>query len=285
LIKNENIEIDFLDMNLGCPLDIICQTGAGARLMQRDHNLRDAIKGMGKNLSCPITVKIRTGWDENKPFAHNLVPKIQQWSMGNVGAVMVHGRSRLQRYSKLADWDYIQTVAQSQSSDAETLPIIGNGDIFSYVDYEEKVLGHDALSPTAMIGRGALIKPWLPIEIKERRHWDISATERLDILKDFVSFGLEHWGSDALGVNSTRRFLLEWLSFLYRYVPVGLLEVRSIPQQMNQRPPRYMCGRSDLETLMMSNNPADWIRISEMLLGPVREGFDFQPKHKANSYK
>eukprot|EP00557_Chaetoceros_sp_GSL56_P012320 CAMPEP_0176477360 /NCGR_PEP_ID=MMETSP0200_2-20121128/579_1 /TAXON_ID=947934 /ORGANISM="Chaetoceros sp., Strain GSL56" /LENGTH=693 /DNA_ID=CAMNT_0017873161 /DNA_START=267 /DNA_END=2348 /DNA_ORIENTATION=- len=285
LIKNENIEIDFLDMNLGCPIDVICKTGAGARLMQRDHNLRDAIKGMGKHLSCPITVKIRTGWDENKPFAHNLVPKIQKWAMGNVGAVMVHGRSRLQRYSKLADWDYIQKVANSQSCDLERLPIIGNGDIFSYVDYEEKVLGHEALSPTAMIGRGALIKPWLPTEIKERRHWDISATERLDILKDFVSFGLEHWGSDTHGVNTTRRFLLEWLSFLCRYVPVGLLEESSIPQQMNQRPPRFMCGRSDLETLMMSGNSADWIKISEMLLGPVGEGFEFQPKHKATSYK
>ena len=285
VIKNEELDIDFLDMNLGCPIDVICKTGAGAKLMQRDRSLRDALEGMSKNLSIPITVKIRTGWDEKKPFAHKLVPKIQRWGMGSVGCVMLHGRSRLQRYSKLADWDYIQTVADSQSSEIEKLPIIGNGDIFSYVDYEEKVLGHPSLSPTAMIGRGALIKPWLPTEIKERRHWDISATERLDMLKDFVKFGLEHWGSDTHGVNSTRRFLLEWLSFLCRYIPVGLLEARSIPQSMNQRPPKFICGRSDLETLMMSDNYADWIKISEMLLGKVREGFDFEPKHKAKSYK
>lgn len=80
---------------------------------------------------------------------------------------------------------------------------------------------------------------------------------------------------------NTRRFLLEWLSFLHRYVPVGLLE--QVPQHMNDRPPRYV-GRNDLETLFASNSADDWVRISEMLLGPVPDGFRFLPKHRANSY-
>jgi tRNA-dihydrouridine synthase 3 len=192
------------------------------------------------------------------------------------------------------------------------IPIIGNGDIFSFSEYEEKV-AREGINATAMLARGALVKPWLPTEIKERRHWDISASERLDLLKDYVKFGLEHWGSDQKGVNSTRRFLLEWLSFLHRYVPVGLLEV--VPQAMNERPPLNMvsvksmvffferscilklefltlaifcyiqCGRNDLETLMLSSNCADWVKITEMLLGPVPEDFKFDPKHKANGYK
>ena len=111
----------------------------------------------------------------------------------------MHGRSRLQRYKLDANWDYISQVANSQSNEIPQVPIIGNGDIFSYTEYKEKVLAHDNLSQTAMLGRGALIKPWLPTEIKEKRDWDISASERLDILKDFVKNGLEHWGSDQQG--------------------------------------------------------------------------------------
>lgn len=195
---------------------------------------------------------------------------------------MIHGRSRLQRYSKEANWEYISLVARSQVASLPPLPVIGNGDIASYADYEVKVLRAEGVVPCAMPARGALIKPWLPTEIKERRHWDISAGERLDVLRDFVRFGLEHWGTDQRGVNNCRRFLLEWLSFLHRYVPVGLLE-QSEPQRMNQRPPRFLCGRSDLETLFLSDQCADWVKISEMLFGRVLADFLFEPKHKANS--
>ncbi|KAG7351078.1 tRNA-dihydrouridine synthase B [Nitzschia inconspicua] len=275
-------DVDFVDLNLGCPLDLLCNKGAGAALMMREHKLKGALEGMSANMSCSITVKMRTGWDMNKPFAHQLVPKIQSWGIDGLAAVMIHGRSRLQRYKSEANWEYISSVQRSASSEHPMIPVIGNGDIFSYAEYEEKVLGHPNLSQTAMLGRGALIKPWLPREIKEKRNIDISASERLDILKSFVRYGLEHWGSDQQGVNNTRRFLLEWLSFLHRYVPVGLLEV--LPQKMNQRPPPHMMGRNDLETLFMSPLCSDWIKISEMVLGPVPEDFQFEPKHKANSY-
>lgn len=177
----------------------------------------------------------------------------------------------------MADWSYINEVVQS----AAPLPVYGNGDILSYDDYKSALETCPDLAGV-MIGRGGLIKPWIFTEIKEKRIWDISSSERFDILKRFTNYGLEHWGSDNKGVENTRRFMLEWLSFLYRYVPVGLLE--HPPQKVNERPPSYI-GRNDLETLMASSSAADWIKISEMLLGPVPESFHFLPKHKANSYK
>lgn len=88
------------------------------------------------------------------------------------------------------------------------------------------------------------------------------------MLRDYVRFGLEHWGSDFQGVETTRRFLLEFLSFTYRYIPAGLLEV--LPQRINERPLPFV-GRNDLETLMASPEPDDWIKIRYRACMQIRE--------------
>lgn len=77
-----------------------------------------------------------------------------------------------------------------------------------------------------------------------------------------------------------RRFLLEWLSFLHRYIPVGLLETGCTAAHLNWRNPGFR-GRSRLEGLLGSDDPRDWVAISEMLLGPPPPDFVFAPKHKA----
>lgn len=99
----------------------------------------------------------------------------------------------------------------------------------------------------------------------------------------FSNYGLEHWGSDAQGVSTTRKFLLEWLSFLHRYVPVGIIE-HGAPQKMHQRPPNNFFGRDDLETWLSSPDSKEWVRMSAMFLGNVPDDYEFTPKHKSNSY-
>uniref|UniRef100_A0A8C1CNP7 tRNA-dihydrouridine(47) synthase [NAD(P)(+)] n=1 Tax=Cyprinus carpio carpio TaxID=630221 RepID=A0A8C1CNP7_CYPCA len=271
-LLNQNIDVDFVDINSGCPIDLVYKKGGGCGLMTRTSKFEQIVRGMNSVLDVPLTVKIRTGVQQNCNIAHKLIPEMKKWG---VSLVTLHGRSREQRYTKSADWEYIDTCSKL----AAPVPLFGNGDILTY---EDAMKARETGVSGIMVARGALIKPWLFTEIKENRHWDISSGERLDILRDFTNYGLEHWGSDTQGVEKTRSFLLEWLSFLCRYIPVGLLE--RIPQKINERPPFYM-GRDYMESLMASQHVDDWIHISEMLLGPVPKNFSFLPKHKANAYK
>lgn len=275
-ILTENYEVDYIDLNIGCPIDLIYNQGGGSALIRRPNVLETIVRSCSALLQDkPFTVKTRTGIYANKSVAHELIPKIEQWG---AAAVTIHGRSREQRYTKNADWNYIEKCAAS----VKEMPVIGNGDILSLDDYQHAREVAPHLS-SVMIGRGALIKPWLFKEIKEGKSIDISCKERFEMLQKYVNYGLEHWGSDTKGIETVRRFLLEWQSFLYRYVPYGILA--NPPQKIQQRPENdsYL-GRDDLETLMTSNKSSDWIKISEMFLGKVPEGFSFMPKHKANAY-
>eukprot|EP00475_Leptophrys_vorax_P032206 TRINITY_DN4952_c0_g1_i5.p1 TRINITY_DN4952_c0_g1~~TRINITY_DN4952_c0_g1_i5.p1 ORF type:complete len:542 (+),score=99.16 TRINITY_DN4952_c0_g1_i5:252-1877(+) len=281
--------VNFIDLNVGCPIDQVCKRGLGAGMLQKPNRMLECVRGMVGTSKIPITVKIRTGYSENKRLTCSLIPKLA--SCG-ISALTVHGRTREQRYTRLADYDYLGDCAIECAK--QKLPFFANGDIFTMRQYFSSL---DLLRSRAedmefhnypsglMIARGALIKPWIFTEIKERRDWDISSRERFELLQSFVNNGLEHWGSDDLGVEHTRRFLLEWLSFFCRYVPLGVMETLPGDQQvqMNWRPPPFV-GRDDLETLMSSPLVSDWIKISEMLLGPVRKNFEFVPKHKANAY-
>ncbi|KAH9988117.1 FMN-linked oxidoreductase [Russula compacta] len=275
--------IDFMDLNCGCPIDLVFRTGSGSALLDAAGKLGKILIGMNRALGeIPLTIKLRTGVKEGRNTAHKLMPRISsEW---NVAAMTLHGRTRQQRYTKLADWEYIRECvnavrAREADEDLPRIPIFGGGDAFSAQDYWSKVesSGVDGV----MIARGALIKPWIFTEIKERREWDISSRERLEFIRKYAEFGLDHFGTDTAGVNTTRRYLCEALSFQYRYVPIGLLEF--LPPRVNDRAPLFR-GRDELETLLASGDSRDWVKISEMFLGPAPESWAFTPKHKSNAY-
>lgn len=277
-------EIDFLELNAGCPIDIVFNKGAGCSLMQRRGKFRKMVWGVSHVMDVPLGVKIRTGVSTRSRNAHELIPHL---AAAGAGWVTVHGRSRKQRYSKLADWAYITNECAPAARRAG-VPLLGNGDVYNWRDAvrffegeEDNGCGVDSV----MIARGALIKPWLFTEIKERRCWDIRSTERLDLYKEYVRYGLDHWGGDERGVEKTRKFLLEWLSFLYRYVPVGIVEGGSdTVVTMSHRAP-FFRGRDELETLLGSSRSEDWVRITEILLGKTPDGFKFVPRHKSNAWE
>ncbi|KAJ4469542.1 zinc finger dihydrouridine synthase [Lentinula aciculospora] len=295
--------IDFVDVNCGCPIDLVFKTGSGsARIVESladiylpptvldaPGKLGKAIIGMNKVLgSIPVTIKLRTGVKDGRNTAEKLMTRAVGGSGENgwgVGCITLHGRTRQQRYTKLADWEYIRQCvdavrAREADEDLPPVPIFGNGDCFSSHDYHSTVEQYHV--DGVMVGRGALIKPWIFTEIKEHREWDISSRERLEGIKKLAEFGLSHFGSDTSGINTTRRYLCEALSFQYRYLPIGLLEV--LPARINDRAPSFR-GRDELENLLASPDSADWVKISEMFLGPAPEAFVFVPKHKSNAYE
>lgn len=290
LAKEFPTGLDFIDINCGCPIDLVYNKGAGSALLDHPGRLGRIVRGMNAVTGdIPITVKLRTG-TTSTPTTHKMFPRLKvDW---NVAAATLHGRSRQQRYKNTADWTYIKQCTEAlresvrhnneERPDEEwvhPIPIYGNGDVYCWQDYEENkaLTGVDG----QMLARGALVKPWVFTEIKEKRDWDISSRERLDIIRQLCSYGLTHWGSDSMGVNQTRRFVCEALSFMYRYIPIGLLE--QLPVHMHDRPPPFV-GRNELETLLASNNANDWVRISEMFLGKAPENWSFIPKHKSNAY-
>lgn len=299
-----------IDLNCGCPIDLLYREGAGSALLEHPAKLEKIVRGMNAvSEEIPITVKIRMGTRDNAPNATKLVERMilggYEYSQLNVGppgaaAITLHGRSRQQRYTRSADWGYIAECAALvkrlnektddlmdtiREPDARTQPnggktfFLGNGDCYSHHDYDEHI--NSSGVDSVMVGRGALIKPWIFEEIQTGQYLDKSASERLSLVEKFAKYGLEAWGSDEYGVGITRRFLLEWLSFTYRYVPIGILEY--LPPNIQDRPPIWK-GRNDLETLMGSPNYKDWIKITEMFLGPAHKDFKFEPKHKSNSY-
>uniref|UniRef100_A0A914YTX3 tRNA-dihydrouridine(47) synthase [NAD(P)(+)] n=1 Tax=Panagrolaimus superbus TaxID=310955 RepID=A0A914YTX3_9BILA len=274
-IITDELDVDFIDINLGCPIDVVNEKGGGCMLAQRSNKLLKVVYAMSSVMrDMPLTVKLRYGIKEGKREAHHVMKRLVETCPPAM--ITLHPRSKEQRYSRLAEWDYVPQCAEAIGG---KVPFWVCGDVISPESYYDRLQNFPI--DGVMVGRGALIKPWIFKEIEDKQLWDISATERLDICKEFVNYGLEHWGSDDTGVETTRRFMLEWLSFSHRYVPIGLLEV--LPPKINARPPGYK-GRNELETLLGSSKSSDWVKITEMFLGKPSEGFLFAPKHKANAY-
>ncbi|CAD6893362.1 unnamed protein product [Tilletia controversa] len=292
LVKEVGSGLDFVDLNCGCPIDLVYNRGAGSALLDSAGRLGKILRGINAVLGeIPLTIKLRTG-TTSKNTTHKLFARLQtEWGCS---AATLHGRSRKQRYKNLADWNYIKECTdtlrdsvrvwneESRHADEPEMvpvPIFGNGDVYSWEDYRENMerTGVDG----EMLARGALIKPWLFTEIKEQRNWDISSRERLDMYRQYAEYAISHWGSDTQGINTARRYFCEALSFTHRYVPVGILE--HLPPRLNDRPPIWR-GRDELETLLGSSNANDWVKISDMFFGKAPDSWHFTPKHKSSSY-
>ena len=152
----ETMKPDIIDINMGCPVPkVAVKSQAGAALLKDVDKIYDIVSSVVQAVSVPVTVKIRSGWDEK---SINAVEVAKICEKAGASAITVHPRTRSQGYSGQANWDIIREVKENVS-----IPVIGNGDITDI--YKAKQMLDETKCDLIMIGRGVLGNPWLIREI------------------------------------------------------------------------------------------------------------------------
>ena len=147
---------DIIDINMGCPVPkVAVKSQAGAALLKDPQKIYEIVSSVVEAVNVPVTVKIRSGWDQNNI---NAVSVAKICESAGASAICVHPRTRSQGYSGKADWNIIKQVKE-----AVKIPVIGNGDITDI--YKAKAMLDETGCDLIMIGRGVLGNPWLIREI------------------------------------------------------------------------------------------------------------------------
>jgi tRNA-dihydrouridine synthase B len=173
-----------VDINMGCPVKKVTGTGSGSSLLCDLPRAAEMVRAMraATEDKVPITVKIRSGWDDKSV---NAVETAKHLEGAGAAALALHARTRAQGYSGKADWDLIGAV-----KNAVKMPVIGNGDVCS-VDDAQRMMKHTGCD-AVMIGRGALGNPWLFRSLRavhkgEPDPGPPSAQERLSLIRRHLS--------------------------------------------------------------------------------------------------
>lgn len=212
---------DIIDINMGCPVPkIAVRSQAGASLLKNPEKIYEIVKAVVESVDIPVTVKIRSGWDNN---SINAVEVAKQIEKAGAKAITIHARTRAQGYSGKADWKIIKQVKESVN-----IPVIGNGDVTSCYLAKEMLdkTGCDAV----MIGRGVLGNPWL---IKECVEYldngtipnEVSPKEKIAMLKRHFDLLVQD--------KSERQAILEIRTHALWYIK-GLKGSASIKNQICQ---------------------------------------------------
>ena len=173
---------DIIDINMGCPVPkVAIKNQAGSALLKDPKKIGEIVSAVVNAVPCPVTVKIRSGWDEKHI---NAVEVAKVCEKTGASAIAVHARTRSQGYSGEADWNIIKQVKEAVS-----IPVIGNGDVTSC--YLAKKMLDETKCDAVMIGRGVLGNPWL---IKECVEYLENGTEPKEVTyEDKINMMRRHY--------------------------------------------------------------------------------------------
>lgn len=175
----EEMHPDIIDINMGCPVPkVAVRAQAGSALLKDPDKIYEIVNAVVNAVSVPVTVKIRSGWDDTSINAPIVAKKIEE---AGAKAIAIHARTRAQGYSGKADWSIIKKVKETVS-----IPVIGNGDVTSC--YLAKKMLDETGCDAVMIGRGVLGNPWLIKECVEylesgKEPEEVSFTDRIKMLR------------------------------------------------------------------------------------------------------
>lgn len=177
----ETMHPDIIDINMGCPVPkVALKAQAGSALLKNPAKIKEIVKAVVKAVNCPVTVKIRSGWDKNSINAVIVAKTIEE---AGASAITIHARTRSQGYSGKADYNIIKQVKE-----AVNIPVIGNGDIKTCFDAKRML--DETNCDLVMVGRCLLGNPWLIKEINEYLENGVVIDKPTDIEK--IDMCLKH---------------------------------------------------------------------------------------------
>ena len=198
---------DIVDINMGCPAPKVVKNGDGSRLLLDLKKVGEITKAVVEASEVPVTVKIRKGWDNEHIVAIEAAQIIEE---AGAKAITVHGRTRSEFYTGVADWDIIKKVKENVK-----IPVIGNGDIKTPED-AKKIIEYTKCDGI-MIGRATLGNPWLIEQIKDYLEngtiREITNEERIEIIFKHIDLEVKEKGEN-IGIKEMRKHICYYLKGL-----------------------------------------------------------------------